>query len=76
MKIRLMGTREQNEKFIELLKKLPEVVIVSESLPYANRNSTTLERVYLEIELRKSEKEETAEMIDALLDFQGIYQYQ
>lgn len=50
MKIRLMGTREQNSQFISLLRSLPELIIISESKPYPNRGSDIQERVYLEIQ--------------------------
>ena len=50
MKIRLMGTPEQNKRFISLLRSLPELTIISESKSYPNRYSDIQERVYLEIQ--------------------------
>ena len=75
MKVRLMGTAKQNNDFIQLLKKMPEVNIYSISKPYQNRNSTTLERVYLELEINQTWQ--NAEVVDSIhIDYPGIFPYQ
>ncbi|MBQ8751464.1 MAG: hypothetical protein IJW25_01215 [Clostridia bacterium] len=67
MKIRLMGTAEQNKEFIQVLKTVPEITITSESKPYSNRGSTIHERVYLEIEIKTVYH--PAEVVEAVLNF-------
>lgn len=73
MKLRLMGTPTQNEAFLHFLKKAPEVTIISESKPYANRGSTTLERIYIELELNQTFT--PADVVEPLLDYPGIFNY-
>ena len=73
MKIRLMGTTQQNNQFIQTLKSIPDITIISESKPYPNRGSTVHERVYLEIELNTVYQQ--ADVVESLLDYPGIFQY-
>ena len=67
MKIRLMGTTPQNEQFIQVLKTIPGLTIISESKPYANRGSSVLARVYLEVELNTVYQQ--ADVVEAVLNF-------
>lgn len=67
MKIRLMGTAQQNNYFMQILKTIPEITITSESKPCLNRGSTVLERVYLEIELNTVYQ--PADVVDTVLHF-------
>ena len=70
-----MGTAKENNELIQVLKKIPEVNIYSISKPYQNRNSTTLERVYLELEFNKTWQ--SAEVVDSIhIDYPGIFPYQ
>lgn len=74
MKIRIMGTAQQNSQFIVLLKKMPEVNIYQESKAYTNRGSSKLERVYLELELNQHFT--PADVVEELLNYPGIFPYQ
>lgn len=68
-----MGTAQQNKQFIQTLRTIPGIIITSESRPYANRGTTTLERVYLELE--QNTVYETAEVVQELLNYPGIFNY-
>lgn len=50
MKIRIMGTKEENKGFINLLKLIPEITIISESKLLLNRGYDIQESMYLEIQ--------------------------
>ena len=54
IKMRLMGTTKDLERWIWLVEKLQErglVTIVEQSRPYANRGESIQSRVYLEVDL-------------------------
>lgn len=67
MKIRITGTAKQNKEFIQLLKTMPGINIYEESRPHTNRGSTTLERVYLELEFNQVFT--PADVVSELLDY-------
>ncbi len=49
MKIRLHSTKEDIEKFIQILKKNSDIKILMQSEPYFDRGKSIYERVYLDI---------------------------
>lgn len=57
VKIRIQGTREDNERaqeYLETCERRGEIRILSVSDPYANRGNSKYERVYAEIEINHS----------------------
>ena len=51
MKIRLMSTPKQNSEFLQILKKMPGVDILSISEGYKNRGNSVYERIYVELSI-------------------------
>ncbi len=48
MKIRIMGTDKELEDFKSVVKKIPEINIISISAPYANRGYSQEKRIYID----------------------------
>ena len=46
-----MGTAQQNSKFLQLLKNVPGVDILSKSESHKNRGDSVYERIYVEISI-------------------------
>lgn len=52
MKIRLMGTAEENKLFIEALENAPEIVLNEISKSYPNRGFSNFKRVYIDLQIK------------------------
>ena len=55
VKIRLEGTREENERMqaiLEVSEARGEIEVMQTSEPYPNRGKSKFERVYMDIEVR------------------------
>ena len=55
MKLRLHSTKEENEKFIQLLRNTTDIDILSQSTPYADRGKSKYERVYLDVAVKEKD---------------------
>lgn len=59
IEMRVMGTREDLEVWLKLMRKMHDrqvVEIIEESAPYPNRGKSNLYRIYLKINLSYSEQ--------------------
>lgn len=65
MKIRIMGLPADNDKFISILKRTPEIAIISISRSYANRGNSREERIYIDCTIDTIYT--SAEVVDELL---------
>ena len=54
IKIRLYGTKEECLKMAELIRKRPDLHVLSTSVPYPDRGESEYVRVYCDVELKEN----------------------